>query len=148
VTVRDVKNALKNLSQGTDALNEAYAEAVKRIDGQMKGHRIIADEVLSCIIHAHRPITVNELRYVMALTPGETKIDPDALPEEEDLTAFCAGLVQIDPESQTIRMVHYTAHEYFSEIRHIRYPDAHKILAGKCLTQIRRTAPSPTSGKQ
>jgi len=73
----------------------------------MKGHRIIADEVLSCTIHAHRPITVNELRYMMALTPGETKIDPDALPEEEDLTAFCAGLVQIDPESQTIRMVHY-----------------------------------------
>jgi hypothetical protein len=58
---------------------------MKRIDGQMKGHRIIADEVLSCIIHAHRPITIDELRYIMALTPGETKIDPDALPEEEDL---------------------------------------------------------------
>src|SRR5205809_568077 len=136
VTVRDIKKAIKIFPKGQDALHGAYREALRRIDGQMRGHRELADRILSWIIHAYRPLNVAELKHALAVSPGDSSLDRDALPEEEALTSYCAGLVIVDQESRTVRLVHHTAGEYLNSVRELRFPNAHTIIAEACLTYL------------
>ena len=47
------------------------------------------------------------------MEPGELE---DGLEDDATMLAACAGLVVLDPESQTLRLVHYTAQEYLMEV--------------------------------
>jgi len=63
-------------------------------------------------------------------------LDEEALPEEEILIDVCAGLVTIDKEAYTIRLVHYTAQEYFFRIRDTLFPSAQKEISRTCLRYL------------
>ena len=43
----------------------------------------------------------------------QLELDEDNLPEIEDMLSACAGLVTVDEESDVVRLIHYTAGEYF-----------------------------------
>ena len=64
------------------------------------------------------------------------ELDPDNVPEIEDLVSVCAGLVVVDPESDIIRLVHYTAQEYFERIRKDWNPSALLEITSTCLTYL------------
>jgi ankyrin repeat protein len=117
-------------------LEGAYDKALKRIDGQLKGYQDIANQVLAWVTYARRPLSVLELQYALAVFPTDTTLDKEGLPDESTLTNHCAGLVTIDEESRTVRLVHYTAQEYFERILPIRDPQAHSIIARTCLTYL------------
>ena len=60
----------------------------------------------------------------------------DGLPNVFYLLSACCGLVVVDPTDDTIRLVHYTAQEYFDTIRSNRYPSGHTAIARTCLTYL------------
>ena len=64
------------------------------------------------------------------------ELDPENVPEIEDLVSVCAGLVVVDPESAIIRLVHYTAQEYFERIRKRWNPGALLEITSTCLTYL------------
>ena len=86
--------------------------------------------------YARRPLSVAEVQHALAIFPGDTTLDSEGLPDEPTLTNHCAGLVTIDEESKTVRLVHYTAQEYFERILHIRHPQAHASIAATCLAYL------------
>ena len=86
--------------------------------------------------YAFRPLTVIEVQHALAVEPGNVNFDEDALPDEDVLVSVCAGLVTIDQESKIIRLVHYTAQEYFERISMARFPDARTSIATICLAYI------------
>ncbi|KAH0556261.1 hypothetical protein GP486_005815, partial [Trichoglossum hirsutum] len=135
-TKKKVQSVLNELSKGSATLSQAYDEAIKRIEGQLPGRSILAKSVLSWITYAKRPLTTEELCNALAVELGEEELDPDNIPDVEDLVSVCAGLVTVDRESNIIRLVHYTAQEYFGCIREEWNPRAQLDIALTCLTYL------------
>jgi hypothetical protein len=104
--VKDVKSTLATLSKGSAALDEAYKEAIQRIEGQLSGDYELAKKVLSWITYAKRPLTTTEMCCALAVELDEAEFDPENIPDVEDLLSVCAGLVVVDQESALIRLVH------------------------------------------
>jgi ankyrin repeat protein len=134
--VKDVKSTLAKLSKGLAALNKAYKEAIQRIEGQLSGDYELAKKVLSWITYAKRPLTTAEICCALAVEPDNAELDPENIPDIEDLISVCAGLVVVDQESAVIRLVHYTTQEYFEHIRDLWNPDARLHIASTCLTYL------------
>ena len=63
-------------------------------------------------------------------------MDPDNVPNSEDLVSVCAGLVVVDHESAVVRLVHYTTQEYFERTGDSWNPDGKLRIATTCLTYL------------
>ncbi|TGJ79310.1 hypothetical protein E0Z10_g9452 [Xylaria hypoxylon] len=134
-TTKTVRNALlqfqgqSRVSASEDSrvmiLSRAYDQAMERINGQMAGFRDLTKRVLSWIACSKRPLTVMGLRYALAVEIGELELDEETLLEAEDMVSVYAGFVTVDDGSDTIRLVHYTAQEYFERtLKFYKAPDA------------------------
>ncbi|KAL9105147.1 MAG: hypothetical protein Q9187_008807 [Circinaria calcarea] len=97
-----IRNSLETLPMGLD---ETYQEAMKRIYDQSRDDRELANEVLSWITFALRPLSMSELQNALAIEPEKSELDTDAVPDEEILLSVCAGLVVVDQESGVVRLV-------------------------------------------
>ncbi|SLM39235.1 Ankyrin repeat-containing domain [Lasallia pustulata] len=131
-----VRLALERLPE---KLNETYDGALRRIRSQNNEDVRLARRVLTWISFATRPLKVEEMRHaiaVMNLEPGEKHIEDDGLPDKDLLLTVCAGIVIIDTESDIIRLVHYTAQEYFEQKRMQEFPNAQAKIAKACLTYL------------
>ena len=135
-TKAKVVSALNNLSKGNEALNDAYSEAIIRIDGQLQHDRVLAKNVLSWISYAQRPLTAGELCHALAVGVGDEELDSDNIPDVEDILSVCAALVTVDEESQVIRLVHYTTQDYLESTREKWNPNAQYNIASTCLTYL------------
>jgi Ankyrin repeats (3 copies) len=133
---KKILSTLAELPRGSEALDEAYNDAIKRIEGQLSGHRTLAINVLSWITYAQRPLTTGELCHALAVESGESELDLDNIPDIDDMVSVCAGLVIVDDESNIIRLVHYTTQEYFERIRESWNPRAQQEIASACLTYL------------
>ncbi|KAL9118356.1 MAG: hypothetical protein Q9187_005101 [Circinaria calcarea] len=143
ITPKAIKLALQKLPKGSEALKIAYGEALERIDGQKPGFKTLAKQVLSWITYAERQLTISELQHALAVEIGENELDEANLPESDDMISACAGLVTVDQESNVIRLVHYTAQEYFERIRLSWAPDAQTEITRTCLTYLSFNAFGP-----
>jgi hypothetical protein len=106
-SVAQVRQATQNLPRGID---NAYDEAINRIQEQDEENRTLAFAVLSWIALACRPLCVTELRFAVAMATGmaphTTGLDSDDAIMETCLTSYCAGLVVIDEMTKIVRLVH------------------------------------------
>jgi ankyrin repeat protein len=82
------------------------------------------------------PFICARLQHALAVFPGDANLDEQGIPDESTLTNHCAGLVSIDEESRTVRLVHYTAQEYLERILPNTQPQAHTGIATTCLTYL------------
>jgi len=131
---RKVENILRNLRRGSGAYDYAYEKAMNRIPyKRMK----LAKQVLSWIICAKRPLTTLELQHALAVEDDMSELDN--LPQLEDIVSICVGLVTIDKRSNVIRLVHYTAHEYFDRTRGKWFPNAESEITTTCITYLSST---------
>ena len=128
-----LRTALRKLPKGSDAYDQAYKDAIDRIEGQNENSRQLAKQVLSWITCAKRPLTTLELRHALAVEIGDTELDEENVSEIEDMVSVCAGLVTVDEESNIIRLVHYTTQEYFERTRREWLPDAETDIASTCI---------------
>jgi GPI inositol-deacylase, winged helix domain len=102
ISCRHVRTVLENLPE---QVNTAYDQTMERIEGQIKCNRELARRVLSWMTYACRPLSLKELRHALAVSPNMAEMDPEALVPEMILTSVCQGLVVVDRESDTVRLV-------------------------------------------
>jgi ankyrin repeat domain-containing protein 50 len=133
ITMYDVWEALTTLPTELDA---TYHDAMSRIESQRRGEKQLAEKVLSWVSYALRPLTLEELQHALAIKIGESKLDGRKIPDEEEITPVCAGLLIVEHESRTVRFTHYTAEDYFKRVRETRFPTAQTIIVGTCLTYL------------
>lgn len=124
------------LPRGSDALGMVYKEAIQRIQGQEPGFVQLAWRVLSWITCAKRPLTGKELQLALAVEPSDSEPGEDNLQDLDELVELCAGLVTVDKEGSIIRLVHYTAQEYFEKMQTSLFPDAQHDIAVTCITYL------------
>jgi ankyrin repeat protein len=131
-----VRSTLDALSIGSQTLEKAYEDAIKRLESQLPEDTALAKRVISWIVYAERSFHMTELRCALAVEFGATSFDPDNVLDTEDIVSVCAGLVTVEKKSNIIRLVHYTAQEYFDRIRCDWIPHGHLDITRTCLTYL------------
>ncbi|KAH7144187.1 ankyrin repeat-containing domain protein [Dactylonectria estremocensis] len=109
---------------------------VERIKDQVFGHRQLAIQVISWITCAKRELTTLELRHGLAVEAGTSEFHEDDLTEIETMVSVCACLIMVDKNTDIIRMVHRTAHDYFERISSAWYPNMESDLAIACINYL------------
>ena len=133
LSVKALKKAIENLPR---ELRELYDDALRRIDAQNEDDREIAISLVRWVTYAYRPLTIRELEEALAIVPGEEDFDPEGLPFIQDALNACAGLLVVDDETSQVRMVHYTAQDYFDQLLDYRFQGAHAVIAEHCITYL------------
>lgn len=141
-TVRQILTELENLKDLGSAistegrpLDPTYDRVMDTIRKQPKSCTDLALRILSWLVKARRTLTVEELREVVSVEPGQYELDKWSLPDRTTLLDVCAGLVTIDENSNTIRLAHYTVQEYLLRNR-ILPENADLIVATACTTYL------------
>jgi len=87
------------------------------------------------ISHAERPLRADELCHALAVELGSTYFNPDNLPSISTLVGCCQGLITVDKEASTVRLIHFTLQEYLSAHPDI-FSRPHSAMAEICLTYL------------
>lgn len=109
---------------------------MERINGQLPQQQELAERVLCWIVCTGRQLRTAELQEALAIEQGEPCLDRDNIADVEDMVSVCAGLVTVDDKSQVVRLVHYTAQEYFERTQVRWFPDAHLDITADCFTYL------------
>ncbi|KAF3185298.1 hypothetical protein TWF788_004617 [Orbilia oligospora] len=140
-TLKMINQILKGFSSSRGASNSAYDSTYSAIMEKIRTNDEvsvpIAFKVLIWITCASRRLTKKELQHAIAVEPEEpTGIDNDNIPDIEDLISPCLGLVTIDEESNVVRLIHYTAQEYFERTKQYWFSNPHDYLAKTCVIYL------------
>ncbi|KAI9731134.1 MAG: hypothetical protein M1834_005327 [Cirrosporium novae-zelandiae] len=135
-TARNIKTALSQFQKNGRNLEIAYKDALERIDNQPQDHRELARKAISWIVCAKRRLTIQELQEALAVEPEDTDLDKDNYPDMDEIRSWCVGLVTVDEESNIVRLVHYTAQEYFDRKLDEWIPTGKMYIARTCLTYL------------
>ena len=124
------------MSAGSALLENAYGEALIRIDGQIYEDQLLARRAICWISYARRTLSTNELCHALAIEPGTTTLDPKNISDIEDIISVCTGLVIMDQGTGNVRFAHYTTQKYFERVRSEWSPYAEDEIAAACLTYL------------
>ena len=136
MSMKAIQTTLKHLPNRSDAYDEVYSAALKRIREQNKNAKVLAEEVISWIALTERPLTTAELQYAIAIEIGTSGFDERNLPEVEDMVSVCAGLITVDEESKIIRLFHYTIQEFLERTERDWFERMEAEITTKCVTLL------------
>ena len=130
-------------------LGDAYGATLDRIKKQGGEKSRLGMATLMWISHSERPLKANELCHALAVEIGSPNLNTDNVPSTGTLLACCQGLVSIDKEASTVRLIHFTLQEYLRAHPEL-FGRAHSTIAETCLSYLNSqqvkdlsTSPSP-----
>jgi hypothetical protein len=101
-TRKAVRRALEELPRELDA---TYDDVIHRMELQSREHVVIAKKVLCWVAFALRPLSITELKHALAIEPGMCDIEDGDLPDDEMMISACVGLVTVESDTKTVRLV-------------------------------------------
>jgi len=116
-------------------LGDVYGATIKRIKAQDGDKSRLGMTALLWISHAERPLQEDELCYALAVQLGSTEFDVGNIPSMSTLVNCCQGLITVDKEASTVRLIHFTLQEYLSAHLDI-FSKPHAAMAEICLTYL------------
>ena len=137
----------------TDGLRvgDVYSATIERIKAQDGDQSTLGMAALMWISHAERPLQADELCHALAVELGSTDFNADNTPSISTLVSCCQGLITVDKEASTARLIHFTLQEYLSAHPDI-FTRPHSAMAEICLTYLNSrqvkalsTTPSPNA---
>ena len=142
-TVYGRRQKLRAMTEGLD-LKDVYGACIERIKEQ-GGHRArFGMAALMWVSHSEQLLQLDELSHALAIEIGSRDLNPGTIPSVETLLSCCLGLIVIDKEVSTIRLIHTTLQEYLRTNPDIFGP-THSIMAETCLTYLNFRAIGATS---
>ncbi|KAL8861141.1 MAG: hypothetical protein Q9178_002357 [Gyalolechia marmorata] len=127
-----IQIALQNLPT---KIGDTYDLAMERIMATNDDDRQIAMNFLLWIAFSFRPLRTVEVEHASSILLGARDVDHDNILGARELTSTCTGLVVVDA-SDIVRLVHFSAQNYFRDHRHRWFSDGHTIIARQCLTYL------------
>ncbi|CAH0048472.1 unnamed protein product [Clonostachys solani] len=104
--------------------------------------------ILKTIVAAHRPLTVDEIREVISVEPGNTDWSPDMLVNDiHGVLACCGSLVTVDEENLSVYLIHQSVMQFLLEKptatngspnpeSHFTMEEAQKLLGESVITYL------------
>lgn len=117
-------------------LHQAFYQTLARIQRQSDGRKRLGMKVLLWVSHARGSLTVAELSEALAVKPGNASLNLRRQPSQIMMIECCLGLVTVDQESSSIRLVHYALQEFFHDQREEIFPLGEVELAEVCITYL------------
>ena len=119
----ELRDALELWPKGSEALSLAYHQTMQRIKAQQKGYQNLALKALGWITYAKRLLSVEELRYALAIKPGASKFEEDNLCDIEEIVSACGGLIIVDRGramekgrvADVVRLVHSSTQQFLTQ---------------------------------
>ena len=133
-TIHRRRGRLCKITDGL-GLGDAYDATIERIRAQDGDKSSLGMRALMWISHAERPLKVDELCYALAVELGSTDFNPQNLPSISTLVSCCQGLITVDKEASTVRLIHFTLKEYLCARPDI-FGRHHSTMAEICLTYL------------
>ena len=116
-------------------LRDVYGATIARIKAQNGDKSRLGMVALLWISHAERPLQAGELCHALAVELGSTDFNTINIHSISTLVGCCQGLIAVDKESPSVRLIHFTLQEYLSA-----HPDMfsrpHSAMAEICLTYL------------
>ena len=121
----------------TDGLGvgDFYSATIERIMAQDGDQSTLGMAALTWISHAERPLRAEELCNALGVELGSKDFNSDNVPSISTLVSCCQGLITVDKEASTARLIYFTLHEYLSTHLHI-FAKPHSAMAEICLTYL------------
>ena len=116
-------------------LGDVYGATLSRIKGQGGRKARLGMSALMWISHSERPLKSDELRHALAVETGSPNFNTDNIPSIGALLAYCQGLVVVDKETSTIRLIHFTLQEHLRAHPEL-FSTAHSTIAETCLSYL------------
>jgi len=116
-------------------LGDVYGATIERIKVQDGDKPRLGMTVLMWINHAERPLQADELCHALAVELGSTDFNASNVPSISMLVGCCQGLITVDKEASTVRLIHFTLQEYLSAHPEISNRP-HSAMAKFCLTYL------------
>jgi len=116
-------------------LEDIYGATIERIKAQGGDKSRLGMGALMWICHAERPLSPKELCHALAIELGSKDFDAGNIPSIMTLVGCCQGLIIVDKEESTMRLIHFTLREYLSAHPHI-FSRPHSAIAEICLTYL------------
>jgi len=124
-----------NKMTGGLGLEDVYGATIERIRAQGGDKSRLGMGALMWICHAERPLRPKELCHALAIELGSKDFDAGNIPSIMTLVGCCQGLIIVDKEESTMRLIHFTLREYL-----FAHPDIfsrpHSAIAEICLTYL------------
>ena len=128
------RQKLKAITQGLD-LKDVYGATIERIKEQGGEKARLGMRALMWISHSERILQLDELLHALTVEIGSTDLNAERIPLVEALLSCCLGLVIVDREASTVRLIHYTLQEYLYTCSDL-FGATHSIMAETCLTYL------------
>jgi len=136
-TIGDREDALDRLP---DKLHGAFEKTISRIGSQPHTRAAQGMMVLTWVFLAKRPLSLEELRHALAVrTEVEMPkvFDAKRLCSRDILLGSSLGLVIVDDETSTVRLVHYSLQEFLERrAKEIPIEPGHTSIARICLKYL------------
>ena len=126
-------------------LEGAYSVTLSRIKRQDREKSRLGMAALMWISHSERPLEVNELCYALGVEIGSVDLDEDKVPSIGTVLACCQGLVAVDKEASTVRLIHFTLQEYLQAHPEL-FDSPHSTMAEICLSYLNSDQVKALSG--
>lgn len=88
------RNIYKALDHLPEKLNETFHDGLERIRSQPPGYSTLAEQVISWMFYAKRPLRMPELREALAAEPGDTELDRLGLQRAQALAPLAEHMLR------------------------------------------------------
>jgi len=151
VTISRRAARLMSMNKG-QGLGGAYDATLERIRSQGCEKVELALATLMWVCHSERPLRPDELCHALGVEIGSTDFDPGQIPLIDTLLCCCQGLIMVDKEASTVRLIHHTLQEYLSTLPDL-FTKVHSTIAETCLTylnsqRVKKLPPHPLPNDQ
>ena len=133
-TIHQRRQTLHKMTSGF-GLEDAYRTTLDRIKEQKGNKARIGIEALMWISRCERLLKEPELCHALAVEVGITELNVHNIPSIRTLLSCTLGLVTIDEQESTARLVHFTLQEYLTTDPNLS-STTHSMMAEICLTYL------------
>jgi len=93
-----------------------YERILDRVNASNEHTQLLVQRVLTWIICSNEPLPTKQLLEAVSIEESDTKLDRDAMPDEEGILQWCSSLIRRTPDGQTLELAHFTVEEFLLAI--------------------------------
>ncbi len=102
----------KALNSLPPTLNATYERILRQINNRSQDAQKLVQRTLRWILESHTSLSITALREAVSINIGDTKLDRDAMPPEDEILRCCSSLVRRSAVGPGLELAHFTVKEF------------------------------------